>query len=92
MSSPQEKPGAESERPKFLAVPEHMRIWSQIGPRFWGGVVAGIGFGYFVALILAEVESLPILRSRVVGVLFLLLIPIGVAVARRTVAHSRREP
>src|SRR5262245_60999634 len=57
MNSQKENAGAAPpERPSFFSIPPRMRFWGQVGARFWGGVLIGVGVGIFLAGILAEFE------------------------------------
>jgi hypothetical protein len=47
MDTKQEKTATPSDRPSFLGMPSGLRWWSQVGPRFWGGALMGLGFGTF---------------------------------------------
>jgi hypothetical protein len=73
------------ERPSFFSIPESLRVWARFGGRFWGGVLAGIGLGFFLTMILIELEWLTVQRGdfpAVPGFAALLLIVIGISVTR----------
>lgn len=56
MTSQQEKPKTLPDRPSFFGLPASWHLWSRVGARFWGGVLAGLGIGILVAKSLAELE------------------------------------
>ena len=87
MNSQQEKAGPPSDRPSFFGLPAGLRLWSQVGPMFWGGVLCGLGIGLLVAAVLAELE-LP--RTVWVGVIGIALAGMGQVIALRAVRRSRQ--
>jgi hypothetical protein len=56
MNSQQEKPELLPNRPSFFGLPASWYLWSRVGARFWGGVLAGLGVGILLAKSLAELE------------------------------------
>jgi hypothetical protein len=50
MATQQEKTTTPSDRPSFFGMPGGVRFWSQVGPRFWGGALMGIGAGIFLSM------------------------------------------
>ena len=87
MDSQQEKPGLPPgpHRPSFFGLPTSFRLWARVGPRFWGGVVAGLGLGLFAA---AFLEELGFWRTAWVGFIAIVLVAIGPAIALASVRRS----
>jgi hypothetical protein len=50
MATQQEKPATPSDRPSFFGMPSGGRFWLEVGPRFWGGALMGLGFGTFFGI------------------------------------------
>jgi hypothetical protein len=56
-----------------------------VGAPFWGGVLAGLGIGLFVAKFLEELE---VFRMVWVGFIAIALVGIGMGIAVQTVRRS----
>ena len=58
----QQQPGDPANRPSFsgkiFGQPPAWRLLPQAGPRFWAGVLGGVGLGLMVAAILVDLELL----------------------------------
>jgi len=67
-----------SDRPSFFGRPAAWRIWSQAGPKFWAGMLAGFGIGLAVAAALVELELLTLHRKAWVSVTGIILFSLGV--------------
>jgi hypothetical protein len=79
MATQQEKKTTPSDRPSFFGKSPLVRSWSQMGPRFWGGALMGLGFGTFFGNI-----ALP--QSGWWGLLtFLVLWMIGLIITNRAI-------
>jgi hypothetical protein len=50
MATQQEKTTTPSDRPSFFGMPSSSRFWLQVGPRFWGGALMGLGWGIFLCV------------------------------------------
>ena len=87
MDTQQEKVSRAPDRPSFFGLPTGWQLWSQVGPRFWGGVLVGFGIGLLMAAVLLELE---LHRSVWVGVLGIVLAGVGQIVALRAVRRSRQ--
>jgi predicted lipid-binding transport protein (Tim44 family) len=85
MGSQQAKPGLPPDRPSFFGLPFSFYLWARVGPRFWGGLLSGLGLGLLVAAALAE---LGLQRNVWVGVIAILLAGIGQVIALRSVRRS----
>jgi membrane protein DedA with SNARE-associated domain len=85
MDSQQEKPTPPPDRPSFFGLPASFHLWARVGATFWGGVLAGLGIGLFVAKVLEELE---VFRTVWVGLIAIVLVAIGPAIALRTVRRS----
>jgi hypothetical protein len=52
----------QSDQPSFFGrlfgQPPFWRLWPQAGPRFWAGVLLGVGIGLMVAAMLVDLELL----------------------------------
>jgi hypothetical protein len=80
-----EKPAARPDKPSFFGRPESFHWWARTGPKFWGGLLAGVGLGLFVASWLTE---LGVMKTVWTGFIAIVLIGIGQGVALRV---ARRE-
>jgi hypothetical protein len=59
---------------KFFGQPPDWVFWRQSGPRFWAGVLAGVGLGLMSGAVLVELELLTLHRrawAMLVGMLFI---------------------
>jgi hypothetical protein len=75
----------------FFGVPPGVRLWAQVGPRFWGGMLIGVGFGFFLGANLIKegvISSWP--GTRIVGIT-LVLMWIGMWIALRSVRRSAQQ-
>jgi hypothetical protein len=85
MDNQQGKPGSLPDKPSFFGWPESFFLWARLGSRFWGGVLFGIGLGFFVASWLMELEMMKTVWT---GFIAIVLIGLGLGMAVRT---ARRE-
>jgi hypothetical protein len=96
MDSQQEKTKPPSDRPSFFGLPAGGRLWSQVGGRFWGGVLSGIGIGYLVAVVLVDLELTTLQMTPRVAAIVIAFWLIGQTIAfravRRTKQPEKNEP
>jgi len=85
MDSQQENLNPPPERPSFFGLPASFFLWARLGGTFWGGVLAGLGLGLFVAKFL---EDLEVFRTVWVGFIAIALVGIGLGIAVQTVRRS----
>ena len=85
MDSQQENLNPPPERPSFFGLPASFHLWARVGATFWGGLLAGLGIGLFVARILEELE---VQRTVWLGLIAIVLVAIGPAIALRAVRRS----
>jgi hypothetical protein len=88
MDSQQEKPGVppDPDRPGFFGIPNGFRVWARVGPRFWGGLLGGLGLGLWAAKFL---DDLGYWRERpLVGFFAIALVGIGLGIAISSVRRS----
>ena len=85
MDSHQEKPTPPPDRASFFGPPASFLLWARVGATFWGGVLAGLGVGLFVAKFLQELE---VFRTVWVGFIAVALVGIGMGVGFRAVRRS----
>ena len=81
MDSQQEKPTPPPDRPSFFGLPASFLLWARLGGTFWGGVLAGLGLGLFVAKFL---EDLEVFRTVWVGFIAIALVGIGLGIVVQT--------
>lgn len=79
------------ERPSFFSVPQGVRDWGQVGPRFWAGVLVGISLGLFAGKGLVELELLTTQGNFWIMVPVLVLLWLGMMLAMRAVRRSRQS-
>ena len=82
----QEKPSP-PDRPSFFGRPASFQLWAGVGATFWGGLLAGLGFGLFVAKFLDDLE---VFRTVWVGFLAIVLVGIGPGIAFQAVRRSSK--
>jgi F0F1-type ATP synthase assembly protein I len=93
MNSQQEKTNLLPNRPSFFGLPTSWYLWSRVGARFWGGVLAGLGLGLFVARILAELEIPTMVWLRGIAIVLLVIGPIiALASVRRSLQSEKDQP
>jgi hypothetical protein len=85
MDSQQEGLSPPPDRPSFFGLPASLRLWARVGATFWGGLLSGIGIGLFTAKILEELE---VPRRAWLGLLAVVLVAIGQAIALQAVRRS----
>lgn len=91
MGNQPEKAAPSSERPSFFGVPEGVRDWAHVGPRFWAGVLVGISLGLFAAKGLVELELLRTQGNFWIMAPILVLLWLGMMLATRAVRRSRQS-
>ena len=91
MNSQQEKPEVLPHRPSFFGVPAGLNLWSRLGARFWGGVLAGLGLGLLVEKILAELEIPTVGWLRFVAIVLLSIGPIIALASVRCSLQSEKD-
>jgi hypothetical protein len=80
-----------SERPSFFSVPQGVRDWAHVGPRFWAGVLVGISLGLFAGKALVELELLKTQGNFWVMGLVLVFLWAGMMLAMRAVRCGRQS-
>jgi hypothetical protein len=85
MDSQQENLNHPPDRPSFFGLPASFHLWARVGATFWGGLLAGLGIGLFVARILEELE---VQRTVWLGLIAIVLVAIGPAIALQAVRRS----
>jgi hypothetical protein len=85
MDSKQEPQSLPADRPSFFGMPPNFFLWARVGARFWGGLLAGIGIGLFVA---KSLEELGVLKLVWVGFIAIVLVGDGLGIAIRAVRRN----
>ena len=80
-----------SDRPSFFGQPAAIRDLSQLGPRFWYGMLAGFGLGLAVAAVLVETELLALHRKAWVSGIGVILFSVGVGIGRSWGVYGRQR-
>jgi hypothetical protein len=89
----QEKPDLRTDKPSFFGLPASWYLWSRLGARFWGGVLAGLGVGILVAKSLAELEIPTTGWLRGIAILLGIIGPIiALASVRRSLQAEKDQP
>jgi F0F1-type ATP synthase assembly protein I len=91
MQTHQDNAKPSSERPSFFSVPEGMRNWAHVGPRFWAGVLVGISLGLFAGKALVELELLRTQGNVWIMGPVLVFLWLGMMLAMRAVRRSRQS-
>lgn len=91
MDNQQEKAQPQSDRPSFFGLPPHWRVWSQLGGRFWGGVLCGVGIGFCVAAALVELELTTFQLTPRVALIVMVFGSIGQLIAFRAVGRTKQS-
>jgi hypothetical protein len=91
MHAQQENTSPPSGRPSFFSVPEGVRNWAHVGPRFWAGVLCGFSLGVFAARCLVDLEVLTTQRNFWIMAPVLVLLWIGMMIAMRAVSRDRKS-
>ena len=79
-----------SERPSFFGLPPSWRVWSQVGPQFWGGVLIGVGVGFLLAAVLVELEVMTLQLTPRAAAIVIAFLLIGQAITLRAFRRSRQ--
>jgi len=91
MAAQQEKPDPPSDRPSFFESPAGWRVWSQVGPKFWAGVLVGVGLGLLLGAALVELELMTLQRKAWVSVTGIVLVALGQTIAWRAVRRGQKR-
>jgi len=86
----QETPDSRPARPSFFGLPASWRLWSQVGTRFWAGVLVGLGIGLLVGAALVELELMTLQRKAWVSVTGIALAVFGLAMVWQAVRRSHQ--
>jgi hypothetical protein len=87
MMDNQENPSPPPDRPSFFDIPASFHLWARVGPTFWGGLLAGLGIGLFVA---KSLEELGVFKMVWVGFMAVALVGGGLGIAVQAVRRSSR--
>ena len=87
MDNQQDKSAPPPDRPSFFGIPPSFLLWARMGATFWGGLLAGLGIGLFVAKFLLDLE---VFRTVWVGFIAIALVGIGMGIAVQAVRRSSR--
>jgi hypothetical protein len=87
MNSQQENLSPPAERPSFFSVPPNFFLWARVGARFWGGLLAGIGSGLFLA---KSLEELGVFKLVWVGFVAIALVGGGLGIAFKAVRRDSK--
>jgi hypothetical protein len=90
MAAQQEKSNPMSDRPSFFGLPASRGVWSQLGTKFWSGVLVGVGIGLLLGAVFVELELLTLQRKAWVSVIGSVSAGIGQVIALRSVRRSRQ--
>lgn len=56
MNDSKEISSLQQDRPSFFGRPASFVLWSNLGQKFWGGLLSGIGLGMFVTKFLQDLD------------------------------------
>jgi hypothetical protein len=87
MDKQSETTDCQPKRRGFFDRPAGVDFWMNVGGRFWGGLLIGIGFGLFIGAMLVKDELVP-LNSALWVISWLVLYSIGLAITQRAVRRS----
>jgi hypothetical protein len=76
---------------RFFGLPASWRIWSNLGRRFWAGVLLGIGLGLLIGAVLVEQELMTLHRKAWVAATGIVLAGVGQALAWGTVGDRKQS-
>jgi hypothetical protein len=91
MAAQQEKSNPQSDRPSFFGMPASWRVWSQLGTKFWSGVLVGVGIGLLLGAGFVELEMMTLHRKAWVSLTGIVLAGIGQAIAWRSARRQQLE-
>ena len=85
MDNQREPQSLRANRPSFFSLPPNFFLWARVGSRFWGGLLAGIGIGLFVA---KSLEEFGVFKLVWVGFVAIALVGGGLGIAVRAVRRN----
>jgi hypothetical protein len=71
-------------------LPASRGVWSQLGAKFWSGVLVGVGIGLLLSAAFVELELMTLQRKAWVSVTGIVLAGIGRVIAERSVRRSQQ--
>ena len=89
MNPPQEKLNSPLHKASFFGPPASWRVWSQVGTRFWAGVLIGVGLGLLFGAVLVELELMTLEKKAWVSASGILLVGIGQMITWRSVRRGQ---
>jgi hypothetical protein len=93
MESQQENLSPPPDRPSFFGLPANFYLWTHLGAKFWGGLMAGLGIGLLVARTLEDFEVPRAGWLRAIAILLGIGGPlIALRAARRNAQPDKSKP
>jgi hypothetical protein len=68
---------------RFFGLPAGLRVWSQLGRKFWAGVLVGLGIGFQIAAVFVELELMGPHRKAWVSLTGVILFGLGLTTLPR---------